>query len=418
MPDPTPPAEAAPAPASVTRRAVIAGAGLGGLTAAVALHQQGWSVTVCERAPELRPVGAGLAVAANGLRALDFVGVGDAVRKLAAIQGGAAVQRPDGRVLSRTSGEAIVRRFGEPVVLAVRSAVHALLADRLPSGAIRLGTPATGIEPGGEHAPARLLTDGGPLEADLVVVADGVDSVLRAALFPRHPRPRFSGFTAWRMLVAAPAEAYIPGETWGSGQVFGVTPLADGRIYAYAADRSRKPRATPRTDTGVGVGVDERVELLKLFGSWHAPIPDLIAAAEPASILHHDIYELAESLPSLHVGRVAILGDAAHAMTPHLGQGACQAFEDAVTLAALVAGTDPEAIPSALPGYTALRKPRTSDIVRRSHRAGAFTQARSRPAVAVRDLTVRVADKLLGDAVLRSMDSVLAWRPPEQSPGR
>ena len=91
---------------STGHRAVIAGAGLGGLTAAVALHQQGWSVTVCERASESRPVGSGLAVAANGLRALDVVGVGDAVRALAAIQGDAAVQRPDGRVLSRTSGEA------------------------------------------------------------------------------------------------------------------------------------------------------------------------------------------------------------------------------------------------------------------------------------------------------------------------
>lgn len=393
---------------STTRRAVIAGAGLGGLTAAVALHQQGWAVTVCERAPELRPVGSGLAVAANGLRALDVVGVGDAVRGLAAIQGDAAVQRPDGRVLSRTSGEAIERRFGEPVVLAVRSALHELLAARLPDGAIRLGTPAIGIDPGGEDAPARLLTDGGPreLEADLVVAADGVDSVLRATLFPERPRPRFSGFTAWRMLVPAPSQPYLPGETWGRGRVFGVTPLADGRIYAYAADRCPQPRATP------SAGVDGQAELLRLFGSWHAPIPGLIAAADPASILHHDIYEQAEPLPTLHVGRVAILGDAAHAMTPHLGQGACQAFEDAVTLAVLVADAGPEAVPAALAEYTALRRPRTIDIVRRSRRVGAFTQARSRPAVAVRDMTVRITDKLFGDAVLRSMDSVLAWQPP------
>ena len=161
-----------------------------------------------------------------------------------------------------------------------------------------------------------------------------------------------------------------------------------------------------------GAGADERAELLELFGSWHAPIPDLIAAADPASILHHDIYELAEPLPDLHVGRVAILGDAAHAMTPHLGQGACQAFEDAVTLATLVADANPETIPAALAEYTALRRPRTTDIVRRSRRVGAFTQARSRPAVAVRDMTVRITDKLFGDAVLRSMDSVLAWQAP------
>ncbi|HWG27038.1 FAD-dependent monooxygenase [Actinospica sp.] len=387
-------------------RAVIAGAGLGGLTAAVALHQQGWSVAVCERAAELQPVGSGLAVAANGLRALDVVGLGDAVRALAAIQGDAVVRRPDGRVLSRTSGEAIVRRFGEPVVLALRSTLHELLARSLPDDAIRLGTAATGIDPGDDHTPARLLTERGTLEADLVVVADGVDSALRKALFPDHGGPRFSGFTAWRMLVPAPSAPCVTGETWGHGRVFGVTPLVDGRIYAYAADRA----ATKTADSAHDIG--ERAELLERFGDWHAPIPELIASADPAAILHHDVYEIAEPLPAYHLGRVAILGDAAHAMTPHLGQGACQAFEDAVTLAAVVSGKPGQSVPTALSRYTELRRPRGADLVRRSHRIGSFTQAASRPGVALRDLAVRAAYRLLPDAVLRSLDPVLAWEPP------
>jgi 2-polyprenyl-6-methoxyphenol hydroxylase-like FAD-dependent oxidoreductase len=384
-------------------KAIVVGAGFGGLTAAAGLFQRGWDVTVVERATELRPVGSGLAVAPNGLRALDTLGVGDTVRKLAAFQGDAAVTRTDGRVIARTASKAMIRRFGDAVIPATRSSVMEVLTALLPPEAFLLGVAATGVEAGDDSRRPRLLTDSGPLEADVIIAADGVNSVLRRALFPAHPGAVYSGITAWRLLVPTPAGDFLPGEVWGGGRVFGITPLADGRTYAYAADHSEPGITYP----------DERAELLRRFGDWHFPVPQLIAEAEPETILHNDIYEIATPLPAYHAGAVAILGDAAHAMTPHLGQGANQAMEDGVTLAALVGTTQGSAeIAAALAKYTALRAPRGADMVRRSHRMGALTQTTSRPKAAVRNLGMSVAARLVPDLALRAMDPVVAWQPP------
>lgn len=384
-------------------KVVTLGAGFGGLTAAVGLYQHGWDVTVVEQAAELRPTGAGLAMAPNGLRALDELGLGEAVRKLSALTGDAAISRPDGRVIARTDGRAMQRRFGDHIIPVTRAAVMDVLTAALPKQAFQLGVSATGVEPGGVSVQPRLLTSAGPLEADLIAAADGVNSMARKTLFPEHPGPVYSGFTAWRLLVPAPSGDCVPGETWGGGQVFGITPLADGRIYAYAADHA-KP--------GVAY-VDEQAELLRRFGDWHHPIPELIASAQPGTILHNDIYEMTTPLPSYHRGAVAILGDAAHAMTPHLGQGANQAMEDGVTLAALMGpASDSIAVAAALERYTALRAPRGDDIVRRSRQVGALTQASSRPKAALRNLALSLAGHVLPDAALRAMDPVVAWQPP------
>lgn len=385
-------------------KAIVVGAGFGGLTAAAGLFQRGWDVTVVERAAELRPVGSGLAVAPNGLRALDTLGVGDAVRKLAAFQGDAAVTRSDGRVIARTASKAMISRFGDAVIPATRSSVVDVLTEVLPSDVFKLGVAATGIEAGSASQFPRLLTESGPLEADLIVAADGVNSVLRKALFPEHPGPVYSGITAWRILVPTPAGDFLPGEVWDGGRVFGITPLADGRTYAYAADHA---------EPGV-IYADEKAELLRRFGDWHFPVPQLISAADPETILHNDIYEIAEPLSAYHRGAVAILGDAAHAMTPHLGQGANQAMEDGVTLAALVAPAQGSAeVVTALARYTALRAPRGADMVRRSHRMGALTQSTSRPKAALRNLVMGLAGRLVPDLALRAMDPVVAWQPPQ-----
>ncbi|GGX49507.1 FAD-dependent monooxygenase [Streptomyces noursei] len=397
------------------RTALVIGGGIGGLTAAVALDRRGWRVTVLERAAALEPVGAGIGLAPNAQRALDTLDVGDAVRAMASWQLAGEIRRPDGRLLARTDNAAAVRRYGGPVVLAHRADVIALLAGRLPGDAVRTGAPAALVDPGDplrEDRPARVRTtgpDGAPQEltADLVVAADGIRSATRRALFPAHPEPRYAGFTAWRFVVSAADAAGLadPGtahETWGPGGLWGTLPLHDGRIYAYAT------AAVP--PGGDRAGGDRRAELRRRFGHWHRPVPQLLAAADPAAVLRNDVYAAAAPPPAFHRGRVALLGDAVHPMTPNLGQGGCQAVEDAVVLAH-EAGPDAP-LAAALAAYTRQRLPRTMAVVRRSGRVGRVSTWRSRPACALRGALVAATARLAPDLALRGLDGIADWRPP------
>ncbi|GII56668.1 monooxygenase [Planotetraspora thailandica] len=373
--------------------AVVIGAGIGGLTAAVALERRGWTVTVVEQAPSIEPVGSGLAVAPNALKALDTLGAGDEVRTLSAVQGEAGVRRPGGRWLSRTSAEEAWARYGDPTVLLLRSALVDLLAVRLSPGALRVNTRAEVVDPD----TGRVATNAGVMDADLVVAADGIRSATRKALFPGHPEPAYAGVTSWRFVVPF-GRRVGAGETWGRGLVFGVMPLAGGQVYCYA---------TAAVPAGGRAG-DEGAELARLFGSWHDPIPGLLSAvrdAGPGAVLRHDLYSMDVPLPAYHRGRVALLGDAAHAMTPHLGQGACQAIEDAVVLAHHASEGTPAS-------YTADRLERTTRIVRRSRAIGRLTRWGNPLAVSARDATMALAGRLGPNVVFRQFDDVFGWRPP------
>ncbi|WP_329370088.1 FAD-dependent monooxygenase [Streptomyces sp. NBC_00669] len=387
-----------------TAHAVVIGGGIGGLTAALALHLRGWRTTVLERADTLAPVGAGIALAPNGLRAFDTVGLGAELRALGAWQGDGGMRSPSGRWLARTSSAAAAERFGGPIVLVHRAELIGRLAARLPSGALRTGSAAQLLDegdPDGRPAVVRTVDDR-EFTADLVVAADGIHSRVRSALFPSHPGPAYSGFTSWRTVVAAPAEPFAPHETWGAGRLWGTQPLADGRVYAYAA-----ALAPPG---GHGTGPDgERGELRERFGRWHQPVPAIIAAAAPAEVLRNDLHHLHEPLPAFHRGRTVLLGDAAHAATPFLGQGGNQAVEDAVVLAYHLAGAETGA---ALASYTAARLPRTTSVVASSARVARLLSTRHRSTTLLRDLAIAAASRISPTAALRSFDPIASWNPP------
>ncbi|MGW5263056.1 FAD-dependent monooxygenase [Microbispora sp. NPDC004025] len=384
--------------------AVVIGAGIGGLTAALALAGKGWSVTVLEQAASIEPVGAGLAVAPNALRALDVIGVGDEVRRLSAIQGRSGIRVPDGRWLSRTTAEDATARYGDPIVLLARSSLVGILAERLPPGALRVDARVESADPATGRVTLAASDAGAAetIEADLVVAADGIRSRTRAALFPGHPAPVYAGVTSWRAIVPLPGVTGAS-ETWGAGPLFGVMPLAGGQVYCYA---------TAPVPAGLRA-TDEREELLRLFGRWHDPIPALLAAADPQAVLRHDVHCLDTPLPAFHAGRVALLGDAAHAMTPNLGQGACQAMEDAVVLAERVSPHgSPIADPAAgLAAYSRERLARTTPIVRRSRAIGRLTRWRNPLAVALRDGAMRAAGRFGPNVAMRQFDPVFDWRP-------
>lgn len=187
-----------------------------------------------------------------------------------------------------------------------------------------------------------------------------------------------------------------PAETWGRGALFGTVPLADGRVYCYASAAVPPGQAQ----------ADPAAELERRFGGWHKPIPALIGEVPPVAVLRNDVYWIAEPLPAYHRGRVALVGDAAHAMTPHLGQGACQAIEDAVGLAA-IAGTGAD-----LAAYTEARMRRTRMVADNSYRASRLTSTTSRPAVTLRDAGMWLAGHLAPGLMIRQLKPIASWMPP------
>ncbi|MFE1555481.1 FAD-dependent monooxygenase [Streptomyces sp. NPDC058734] len=374
------------------RRAVVVGGGIGGLAAAIGLHRTGWQVTVFERAAVHEDAGAAISLAANGLRALDALGVGEAVRAASRPQYTGGTRTPDGRWLSRMDGTALERALGDPMAGIHRSELHRLLRAALPADRLVTGREVTFEElrdPGRAGTPT----------ADLVVAADGVRSRIRSGLFPGHPGPAYSGSTALRAVTAGPVD---PGTdfalTWGPGAEFGHIRLADGRAEWHAV-----------LNAPAGLRHEDPLAVLRhRFASWHQPVPELLAATRPEDVLHHDVHELAVPLPSFVAGRTVLLGDAAHAMTPHLGQGACQALEDAVVLAAeLAAGPD---LPAALARYDAARRPRSQAVARAARRAGRMGQQLTGPlALAVRNTALRLAPS---KATVRAVLSHADWSPP------
>ncbi|MFI6788227.1 FAD-dependent monooxygenase [Nonomuraea sp. NPDC050383] len=373
--------------------AVVIGAGIGGLTAGIALRQAGWDVTVLERAERLKPVGSGLAVAVNALRALDTLGLGDPVRALSRVQGTLGIRRPDGRWLARSTEESVRKEFSDSVVVLPRAALVELLAEALGADALHLGVQVTEVDPD----TGTVRTSEGERVGELVVAADGIHSATRRALFPLHPGPVYSGVTAWRGLVPWTGGPLPSTETWGRGRVFGAHLLAGGLVYFYATDVS------PAGESGR----DEREELLRRFGGWHEPIPSLLRDVPAERILRNDIHAFATPLPAFHRGRVALVGDAAHPMTPNLGQGACQAIEDGVVLA-YVAGGD-------LAAYSAARVERTATLVRRSTAVCRATKVRNPVAVSLRDAGMALAARLSSDLMPKSMREVLEWTPPRRA---
>ncbi|MFC6089427.1 FAD-dependent monooxygenase [Saccharothrix lopnurensis] len=318
------------------RSAAVIGGGVGGLAAAIGLRRAGWHVVVHERAAALPEVGTGLGIWPAALGALDRLGVGDAARRAGRRQPGGVVRRPDGTILGRLGADG-VRLITRPALLRV-------LADALPADVIRFGSDA---DPGSCSG------------HDLVVGADGVHSRVRAALF--DARVLTCGAVGLRGTVDVPVE--VGGETWGRGVKFGLTPQADGRTNWYAM--------TPPTGD------------LSVFRDWHDPIPRVVAEAR--DVLRHDLLRLSP-LPSYVSGRVALLGDAAHAMTPDLGQGACQAIIDGRVLAECLTGPSVEA---GLREYDRRRRRATQRLAFLSSRLNDL--ARVRRFTGARDLGLRLA---------------------------
>jgi 2-polyprenyl-6-methoxyphenol hydroxylase-like FAD-dependent oxidoreductase len=360
-------------------RVIIIGSGIGGLSAAIGLRKVGFEVTVYERAPELREVGAGISLWANALRTLDHLGVGESVRAASLSLERSEMRADEGRTVQVAfSGEFFEKKVGVTPFVAMihRAELVGVLASFLPEGVARYGFECVGVEQTGGRATVR-FANGHSDEADAVIGADGIKSAVRTALFGPQD-PRYAGYTCWRGVCPRPSSlmpGYV-GEWWGRGKRFGITTLTKDRVYWFSVHN-----APPGQHV-----TDEKAAVTELFRGWADPVPELIATTRPERLVHNDIVDRPPT-KKWAVGRVGLIGDAAHPTTPNFGQGGCMAIEDCVVLArCLTANPDPA---RALEAFTAERYERTAGITKESWRFGKVGQWEGR-------LSCWFRDRLLG----------------------
>src|SRR5215469_2645891 len=370
-------------------RVVIIGGGIGGLTAARALTLAGIEVAVCEAAAELKEIGAGVALHANAMRVLRAIGVEDSVRKVAG-RSQWAVTRDGitGRVISRTSRQQQAAAFGIEGATVHRADLLDVLARSLPDGLVSLGKRCTEVLTSGGAAVAR-FADGTEAEADVIVGADGIHSVVRASLFGADD-PRFTGKVCYRSVIPTSA-------------VTGSQPAADngqwlgphGTIVLYPLRGTELINVVCHHDDGQyrhesWVTECGRQEVLDRYADWHESLLRLFAAGD--TWYKWALYDR-DPIPAWTRDRVTLLGDAAHPMLPYLGQGACQALEDGAVLATALQAEAADPV-TGLARYERTRRPRASRVVLTARERGLSNHLPSRSAAWRRDLAIAVRRRL------------------------
>ncbi len=342
---------------------VVVGGGIGGLFAANALIAQGLRVSVYEQAPALGEVGAGVFLTPNSVRQLHRVGLGPAVEKWGARVGaGSQYFRHDGASIAPvqvTDSSGWNATFGMH-----RADLIDFLAAALPAGVVHTGHRCTGFEQRGERARVS-FANGAVAEADIVVAADGIHSELRPHVFPPS-QPVFSSSVAYRGLVPHERIPHWPNDAWqmwlGHGRHFLTFPVRAGTMINYVgfvpADGEMKESWSAPGDPDV---------LRRDFAGWDPRIGSLLR--EVQTTFRWALYDR-EPLPTWTRGRLTLLGDAAHPMLPHLGQGANQSIEDGIALATILARADRATAPAALLAYERLRRERVAQVQRGARENG------------------------------------------------
>lgn len=341
----------------MSTEAIVIGAGIGGLSAARALKRHGWTVTVLEQGSGLPTTGTMLGMWPAAIKALDGIGIDAQARRA---DGWTTISSAAGSGLWTPGRKLVTAPGGMEMNLVARPALLRALAEGVDiSFNSRVDGPAE--FPG----------------AALVVGAGGINSGSRRQMFGEQFAARSLESVAWRGTVRGAVSEY--GETWAPGALFGITPAGPDATNWYAcinADHTFAEPYLPRLEA--------------LFGSWKGPVREVMDRIQEGAILHHQLFET-PTLPSFVRGNTALIGDAAHAMAPFLGRGACEALVDGVALGRSLAGA--ATLDAGLAAYDKERRRRTQRLVRASRLMGKV--AMMRRGAGIRDAAVGGAGRLM-----------------------
>jgi FAD-dependent urate hydroxylase len=376
-------------------KVIIVGAGIGGLTTGIAMQQAGYTVEIYDRVRQLRPAGAGISLWSNGVKVLNRLGLGE---KLAAI--GGQMNRMEYRShtdeqLSHIDLAPLFQRVGQRPYPVTRADLQAMLLEAVGPEPVKLNMNCVAVQQDA-HSATAIFEDGHHATGDLVVAADGVGSVVRSYVVGRAMDRRYAQYVNWNGLVEANPDL-CPADMWmiyvGDSKRASMMPVGGNRFYYFFG-------APMPTGTQVEPA-DRRDELSELFQGWPTPVQNLIQTLDPLTNNRLEIADV-DPLDKLVKGRVALLGDSAHATTPTLGQGGCQAIEDAEVLTRYLVTTN-ISVADALQRYEMARKDRTANLVLKARkRTGViygydpdvtqqwYNDLRQEPAEAVIDALSRV----------------------------
>jgi 2-polyprenyl-6-methoxyphenol hydroxylase-like FAD-dependent oxidoreductase len=386
----------------------IIGAGIAGLTTAISLRKfrPDIQLEIFEGSAQMKAVGAGLGLGANAVAAFDHIGIKPEVLAVSNVLDGFRILDAKGRLITQTNNIAINRNLQTISNFTVHRAdlQQVLLAQLQEDIPVHLNRRVWDFRSNGIGVDIR-FADGTHANTDYAIATDGIHSVFREKLLP-NSKIRFAGYTCWRGVVdgktlkglnpAGAIRANSASETWGLGKRFGMVPLPDDRIYWFACVNA--PKAKDERFAAVG-----KKELLKIFDGFHSPVQEIIAATDPGSILWNDIIDFAP-VKQFAFKRVLLLGDAGHATTPNMGQGACQAIEGAAILGSIMAKCpDTEA---AFRDFEQVRLKRTSWIVNRSWQLGKIAQLRNPILAGLRNSLMRLVPDSVNERQVRDLLAV------------
>jgi len=341
----------------------VLGGGIGGLTLATAFQRKNIEVKVYEGASQWKPLGAGIGLAGNAVKAFREIGIEQQILSEGKVIRKGVIRNHRGKVLMSIDSEDVSRRFGVVNNFAMhRADLHNVLISQLRDGTVELNKTCVDFSQN-ENGVDIMFSDGSKAHTDYLIAADGIHSVVRKKLLSKA-QTRYAGYTCWRGVT----DDLPPGfdsdetcETWGKGVRFGMVPLTKNRVYWFACMNASPNNAMMQSLTPT--------DLVVFFNDFHNPIPDLIKRTE--KIIWNDIIDI-EPVAKFAFNKIVLMGDAAHATTPNMGQGACMAIEDAVTLSNLIAQSS--AAEEAFSLFERKRIRRTTKIVNDSWQLGKMAQ--------------------------------------------
>jgi len=350
-------------------KVIIIGAGMGGLSAGIALKRIGYDVEIYEQVLEIRPVGAAISVWSNGVKCLNYLGL---ERETAALGGQmdsmAYMDGHTGEVMTQFSLQPLVEAVGQRPYPVSRAALQFMLMDAFGRDRIHLGMKLTQVHDDGQQVTAT-FADGSTATGDLLIGADGTHSTVRAHVLGSQPERRYAGYVNWNGLVDID-ERIAPATQWttfvGEGKRVSVMPIAGGRFYFFFD--VPLPTGLPNDRSTYPAMLGE------YFKGWAEPVQRLIGQIDPQTTNRVEIHDI-EPFMQFARGRVALLGDAGHSTTPDIGQGGCAAMEDAVVLA-IALQTNTLGVEDALVRYQNKRNERTAELVLRARRRCDVTHAK------------------------------------------